>query len=66
MRAVVIVEAMHDHLIEARRQQLERVVGRTQRAPRRDALPATVVRSEKTGFVLEERIAHVSTEYTPR
>lgn len=37
MRPVVIVEAMHDHLVEARARQLKDVVQRTHRQPQLDA-----------------------------
>ncbi len=52
MRPVVILESMHDHLIEARARQLRHLVARTRATPRRESLACTVVRSERTGFVL--------------
>lgn len=52
MRPVVIVEAIHDHLVEARARQLERIVARTRRQPRLDAPERARVVSDKTGFVL--------------
>ena len=52
MRPVVIVEGIHDHLVEARARQLRDVVARTRREPRLSARPCTPVYSDKTGFVL--------------
>ena len=52
MRPVVIVEAIHDHLIEARARQLRSIVARTRREPELDSPVCNVVRSDKTGFVL--------------
>jgi uncharacterized membrane protein len=52
MRPVVIVEAMHDHLIEARLRQLRWIVARTHRTPRLEGVGETPVTSDRTGFVL--------------
>ena len=52
MRPVVIVEAIHDHLIEARARQLRSIVARTRRTPELESAPRTVVRTDRTGFVL--------------
>jgi len=52
MRPVVIIEAMHDRLIEARLRQLRWIVTRTHRAPRLEGVPETAVTSDRTGFVL--------------
>ncbi len=53
MRPNVIIEAIHDHLLEARVNQLHTLVDRTLRTPRREGLPRTVVTSAKTGFVMD-------------
>ncbi|MDQ3889152.1 MAG: DUF2254 domain-containing protein [Actinomycetota bacterium] len=51
MRPVVIVEAIHDHLIEARARQLRSIVVRTRRTPELESPPREVVRTDRTGFV---------------
>lgn len=53
MRPVVIVEAIHDHLVEARARQVRRLVNRTWSAPQLNGATSAPVRSQHTGFVLE-------------
>ena len=52
MRPVVIVEAIHDHLVEARGRLLRDVVCRTRRMPQLESGACTPVFSATTGFVV--------------
>jgi len=62
MRPVVIVEAMHDRLVEARARQEARIVRRTRPLPRRPAAPCTAVLSDRTGFVLHIDLDRIQRE----
>jgi uncharacterized membrane protein len=53
MRPVVIVESIHDHLIESRVRLLNNIVNRTRREPALDAPVVRSVVSEETGFVMK-------------
>ncbi len=53
MRPNVIIESIHDHLLEARVNQLRTIVGRTRRAAQHECLMSTAVTSDKTGFVMD-------------
>ncbi|MFP5347327.1 MAG: DUF2254 family protein [Actinomycetes bacterium] len=62
MRPVVIVEAIHDHLVEARGRLLREVVGRTRRTPQLESEQCTPVFSAATGFVVRIDLDRIQKE----
>ena len=53
MRPNVIIESIHDHLLEARANQLRTLVDRTRRSPQLESTSSLAVTSSKTGFVMD-------------